>query len=336
MGNWLGLIISGSVVAGVLVAGLLVVMRMPGETYTGSFLPLTKTEKTVQDRLQQHVYNLAGRIGERNIWHYASLVAAATYLDEELRTLGYEVKTQAYPTMELTVKNLEAELTGVSQPEETIIVGAHYDSVLGSPGANDNGSGVAALLEIAHLLADQKLPRTVRFVAFANEEPPFFYTEAMGSRVYARRSRHRGEHIVAMLSLECFGYYSEEPGSQRYPFPFGLFYPEVGNFIGFVGNLSSRTLVREAVATFRRQTPFPSEGTAAPGWLTGIHWSDHWAFWKEGYPAIMVTDTALFRYGHYHASTDTPDKLDYPRLARVTVGIASVITELAGSALIDK
>ena len=322
--------------AGVLVAGLLVVMRTPGETYTGPFLPLTKTEKTVQDRLQQHVYNLADRIGERNVWHYASLVAAATYLEEELRTLGYAVKTQAYSARKLTVKNLEAELTGVSQPAEIIIVGAHYDSVLGSPGANDNGSGVAALLEIARLLAEQKLPRTVRFVAFVNEEPPFFYTEEMGSRVYARRSRHRSESIIAMFSLECFGYYSDEPGSQQYPFPFGLFYPKVGNFIGFVGNLSSRTLVREAVAAFRRQTPFPSEGTAAPGWLAGVHWSDHWAFWKAGYPAIMVTDTALFRYDHYHSSTDTPDKLDYARLARVTVGIASVITELAGGALIDK
>jgi Zn-dependent M28 family amino/carboxypeptidase len=175
------------------------------------------------------------------------------------------------------------------------------------------------------------MQRTVRFVAFTNEEPPFFLSRKMGSRVYAIRSRQRGENIVAMFSLETMGYYSEAPDSQSYPFPFGLFYPHTANFIGFVGNIGSRHLVRQALASFRNHAQFPSEGTAAPGWLTGIGWSDHWSFWREGFRAIMITDTALFRYGPYHTDYDTPDKVDYDRLARVTDGVAKVVAELANA-----
>src|SRR5438128_912564 len=150
------------------------------------------------------------------------------------------------------------------------------------------------------LLAGRQLARTVRFVAFVNEEGPFFQTDAMGSWVYARRSHARGEQIVAMLSIETIGFYSDVAGSQHYPFPFGLFYPRTGNFIGFVGNIASRALVQRSLAAFREHTALPSEGVAAPGSMTGIGWSDHWAFWHEGYPALMVTDTALFRYAPYH------------------------------------
>jgi Zn-dependent M28 family amino/carboxypeptidase len=171
----------------------------------------------------------------------------------------------------------------------------------------------------------------VRFIAFANEEPPFFLTDDMGSRVYATRARRRGEHIVAMLSIETIGYYSEEAGSQRYPFPFSLFYPNTANFIGFVANMSSRDLLYQVIATFREHTHFPSEGIAAPEWVTGIGWSDHWSFWREGFPAVMVTDTALFRYEHYHTAEDTPDKIDYARMARVITGISRVVAGLAGT-----
>jgi Zn-dependent M28 family amino/carboxypeptidase len=183
---------------------------------------------------------------------------------------------------------------------------------------------------MARLLGSQRLARTVRLVAFVNEEPPFFLTGDMGSRFYARRSRERSEKIVAMFSLETIGYYSDAKGSQHYPFPFSLFYPNTANFIGFVSNISSRDLVRQSIASFRQHTAFPSQGAAAPGWMTGIGWSDHWSFWREGYPAIMVTDTALFRYAHYHTPEDTPDKIDYARTARVILGLARVIAELAG------
>ena len=151
----------------------------------------------------------------------------------------------------------------------------------------------------------------------------------MGSRVYASRARQQQENIVGMLSLETLGYYSEAPDSQEYPFPFSFFYPDTANFIGFVGNIGSRRLVRSCLAAFRRTTLFPSEGTAAPGWITGIGWSDHWSFWREGYKAIMITDTAFFRYEHYHTLQDTPEKIDYDRLARVTKGLAEVVTDLA-------
>ncbi len=292
---------------------------------------LTDGEKELQGRLQGHVQVLAADIGERNIWHPKELAEAAQFIEAEWRRQGYEVRRQNYKAREREVYNLEVELAGSRQPGEIIVVGAHYDSVLGSPGANDNGSGVAALLELSRLMREGKLDKTVRFVAFVNEEPPFFLSREMGSQVYAARAREMKEQIVAMLSLETIGYYSEQPGSQRYPFPFSFFYPDTANFIGFVGNIRSRSLMQEALASFRKHSSFPAEGVAAPGWMTGIGWSDHWAFWKQGYPAIMVTDTALFRYDFYHASADTPDKLVYDRMAQVVRGLYHLIAELAGS-----
>jgi hypothetical protein len=151
----------------------------------------------------------------------------------------------------------------------------------------------------------------------------------MGSRVHAARARQRGDDIVAMFSLETIGYYSDTPGSQQYPPPFSLLYPDRGNFIGFVGDLSSRALVRSSIRTFRETTPFPSEGLAAPRFVKGVGWSDQWAFWQEGYPGIMITDTAPFRYPHYHEPTDTPDRLDYNRMARVVAGLRRVVEEQA-------
>lgn len=273
---------------------------------------------------------LADTIGERNIWHLRELEASADYIEKVFKGLGYQVASQEYEVEGITVRNIEAEHVGILRPDEIIVVGAHYDSVIGSPGANDNASGVAALLEMARLLAGKKLSITVRFVAFVNEEPPFFQTEEMGSLVYAHRSGQLEEDIKAMLSIETIGFYSREKGSQHYPFPFSFFYPSTGNFIGFVANLSSRDLVHQAIEIFRRNTAFPSEGVAAPGWITGIGWSDHWSFWQEGYPAIMITDTALFRYHHYHTMEDTHDKIDYEQMSRVVAGITKVVLELAG------
>jgi len=302
---------------------------MPHRSYSGPFRPLSDEEAVLRDRLRAHVSVLAGDIGERNVWRSRALEASARHVERGLGDLGYLVTVQEFDVQGVTVKNLEAERKGNSVPEEVVVVGAHYDSIIGSPGANDNASGVAGVLEMARLLADQPLPRTVRFVAFVNEEPPFFQTDDMGSRVYASRARRRGERIVAMLSIETIGYYSEETGSQHYPFPLSLVYPNTANFIGFVGNHASRDLVRRAIGTFRTRTDFPSEGITAPEWITGIGWSDHASFWKEGYAALMITDTALFRYRHYHTPEDTPDKIDYTRMARVVMGIARVVAELA-------
>jgi len=173
--------------------------------------------------------------------------------------------------------------------------------------------------------------RTLRFVAFVNEEKPFAHTERMGSWVYARRCRQRSEKVTAMLSLETIGYYSDKPGSQKYPPPVGLFYPSRGNFVAFVGNTRYGRLVRQAAAAFRRSEPFPSEGGALPERIPNIGFSDHWSFWQEGYPALMVTDTANFRYPYYHSPQDTADKLDFERMSRVVRGLKSVLAALASA-----
>jgi len=308
--------------------------NMPGRSYSGVLPPFTAQEERLADRLKSHIALLAGKIGERNVWRYDALEAAATYIEETFLDMDYTVASQAYTMDGKTVRNLEVSLSGTSLAGEIIVIGAHYDTVSGSPGANDNASGVAALLEIARFLRTHTPLRSVRFVAFVNEEPPLFYSQNMGSYHYARRARERGENIIAMLSLETIGYYSDVAGSQHYPNPvYGWLYPDTADFIGFVGNLRSRKLVRQCLDSFRRHTAFPAEGLAAPGNMMGIHWSDHWSFWQAGYRALMVTDTALFRYPHYHAGTDTPDKINYERLARVVNGLVKVTADLAMTGL---
>lgn len=304
--------------------------HMPGKSWSGVLPPLSMEQARLADRLGKHTAMLSEEIGERNLWRDGTLDAAADYIEATLKSMGYAVSSQVYTVQGTSVRNLEAVHGGTSLAEEIVLIGAHYDTVNGSPGANDNASGVAALIEIARLLAAKQLARSVHFVTFVNEEAPFFYTWKMGSHRYARRAHERGDNITAMLSLETIGYYSDADGSQQYPNPvYAWLYPNTGNFIGFVGNLASRKLVRQCLGSFRRHSTFPSEGIAAPGRMMGIHWSDHWSFWQEGYPALMVTDTALFRYPHYHASTDLPDSIDYERLARVVEGLAKVAVDLA-------
>lgn len=305
-------------------------IRMPGKSYQGPLQPLTTQEIHLRDTLRRDVQKLAGEIGERNVWQYPSLAAAADFLETSLAESFHDIRRHGYEISGLICRNIEVEIRGSDRADEIVIIGAHYDSVAGSSGANDNATGAAAVLALARLLAGKRTSRTLRFVEFVNEEPPFFQSRQMGSLVYAKHCRDRGERIVAMLSLETIGYYSDEKGSQHYPFPFGLFYPSTGNFIAFVGNTSSARLVCDVVASFRRHTKYPSEGGALPGFIPGIGFSDQWAFWQEGYPAVMVTDTALFRYPYYHTPGDTPDKVRYDPLARVVAGLEKVIAEMVG------
>ena len=307
-------------------------IQMPGKSYHGPLPALTEAEISLQRELQAHVEKLAGEIGERNLIWYKNLITAAEYIETTLTKAGYAVHQHGYEVSGKMSYNLEVEIAGTDRPEEIVVIGAHYDSVTGSPGANDNATGVAAVLALAGRFSGQRTSRTLRFVAFVNEEPPFFQTSSMGSRVYAQASRQRDEKVVAMLSLETIGYYAEEDGSQRYPPPMSLFYPSTGNFIAFVGNVKSGPLVREVVGSFRRHAKFPSEGAAFPGFIPGVGWSDHWAFWKEGYPAVMVTDTAPFRYPAYHSHQDTPEKVKYDQMARVVGGLRKVIADLANPA----
>lgn len=305
-------------------------LRMPGRSHSGEIAPLSAGERHVADRLALHVRHLAADIGERNLWRYEQLRAASRYVQDAFREHGYQVDLQSFESDGFTVENVEAERRGAIHPEEIVVIGAHYDSVIGCPGANDNASGMAALIELAGIFAGRSPGRTVRFVGFVNEEPPFFQTGRMGSVHYARRAADRRERLVAMLSIETIGAYSDERGSQRFPLPlFRWFYPDTGNFIAFVGDIRSRQLVRRTVAAFRRRTAFASEGAAVPGWIPGVSWSDHWSFWQHGYQAIMVTDTALFRYPAYHTPDDTPDKIDCGRIARVVSGLVDVIDDLA-------
>jgi hypothetical protein len=302
-------------------------VKVPGVSYAGALKPLSEEERIIAGNLRSHVAAIASR--EHNVFQPAALEASAQYIEKVLAGLGYTVADQRFRAGPVEVRNIEVEVRGGTRASEIVLVGAHYDSVAGAPGANDNGSGVAAMLELARLLRGSAPGRTLRFVAFVNEEPPFFLGDAMGSRQYARRSKERRESYAAMVSLETIGYYSDQPGSQRYPFPLGLFYPTTANFIAFVSNLSSRPLLHEALASFRRHAAIPSEGVAAPAWIPGVDWSDHWSFWQEGWPALMVTDSALYRYPHYHTAQDTPDKVDYERLARVVTGLQGMVRDLA-------
>lgn len=308
-------------------------VAMPGDSYHGALPAPTATETDLAPRLEAHVTVLATDIGARNIENIRGLDAARDYIEAELRRYGYldaRLQRQTFTVLDRACSNIEATLPGHSRPEQIVVLGAHYDSVMDCPGANDNGSGTAATLELARLLAQARPAQTIRFVFFTNEEPPYFQTEEMGSLVYARACRERGDAITAMLSLETLGYYTDAPHSQVYPEPLHKFYPTEGNFIGFVASGSSRALAHRAVAAFRSQVHFPSEGVAAPGILPGIMWSDHWSFEQAGYPALMITDTAPYRYPHYHEMDDTPDKLDYPRFARVVAGLQPVLLALAG------
>lgn len=274
-----------------------------------------------QDALIAHVQRLGGEIGERNIYRPGALAAAADYVAAAWTDQGYAVARQEYQTHGLVCTNLEVTVPGRSRPDEILLIGAHYDTVLGSPGANDNGSGLAALLELSRLFAEAAPAVTVRLVAFVNEEPPFFMTGDQGSMVYAKAARSRGDDIRLMVALETIGYYTERPGSQLYPPPFGLFYPDAGNFLGLVSNFRSRGIMRAFARAFRACSDFPLEHVASFGFVPGITWSDHRSFWDQGYRAFMVTDTAPFRYRHYHSHGDTPDKLAYPEFTRATEGL---------------
>ena len=302
-------------------------IRMPGKNVSTP-AQLSPEEVTLRGELQADVQKLAGEIGERNLQHYTALGRAADFIEKSFSTAGLAPRRDSYKLGEFDCHNIEVEIRGASP--KIVLVGAHYDSVLGAPGANDNGTGVAAMLALARRFAAKPQAQTLRFVAFVNEEPPYFHSAEMGSWVYAGRCKERGDQISAMVSLETIGYFSDEPHSQVYPSSaLGAFYPKTGNFIGFVANVGSRSLLRRALKTFRESARLPCEGAAVPSFIPGVGWSDHWSFWEHGYPALMITDTAPFRYPHYHSATDTPDKLDYDRFTLVVSGMQKVIEELA-------
>jgi len=304
-------------------------LAAPGASYQGPLPELTMEDTALRDRLHAHVAALSSRIGERNARRYASLEQARRYIEEQFAAAGYQPRLRSYEHDGQAFHNVEAVLAGEASAA-AIVVGAHYDSVTGSPGANDNATGVAVMLELARALAKRTPRRPVHFVAFPNEEPPYFNMgRGMGSAEYVNTFSDPRAQLHAMMSIETVGYYSEEPGSQRYPAALAPLYPDRGNFIGFVGNPPSRDLVQQVVARFREVARLPSEVAVLPASVPGVDWSDHRSFWERGVQALMITDTATFRDPHYHRSSDTAERLDYHRMTLLTRGLEHVLTGLA-------
>lgn len=277
-------------------------------------------------RLEDHVVMLAKTIGQRNVENPQGYKEAENYLAGQLQAMGYKVERQTYPVGSHQSVNLWVEQKG--SRDEVVVLGAHYDSAdSGTPGSDDNASGCAGVLELARLFREHKDGPTLRFVFFANEEPPYFHDDTMGSLVYAKKCKEDGDKVVAMLSLECIGFYSDQPNSQKLPAVIAGAYPSTGNFIAFVGDLGSKALMQKCLAKFQAAQTMPAEGIAAPASIDGITWSDHWAFWKCGYPALMVTDTAIYRNPNYHMSTDTAESLNYEKMAAVVEGVRQVVAD---------
>ena len=283
--------------------------------------------------IESHVEVLAKMIGPRHMGAPDRLNATVKYIESTLgpANLGYNVARHTYKVGETDCHNLVLEIlsTHPERGQEIVLVGAHYDSVPATPGADDNASGVAACISLAQAFAKTEHERTLRFVFFTNEEPPFFQTKDMGSLVYAKDCKKRGEKIVAMLSLETLGYYSTAKGSQQSPAGLETSVPDTGNFLAVVGNVSSASIVKQFENWFAKNSTLPIAGLALPASFPEQGWSDHWSFWQQEYPAVMVTDTAIFRNPHYHQATDTADTLDYERLTMAVKGLEGVITELA-------
>jgi hypothetical protein len=311
--------------------------------------------RSLTDWLRADVGVLASQIGERNCFRPNRLEAAAAWIESQLTAIGLAPQRLPCPVPPgapyhcgpCTAWNLEAEKRGAELAHEVVIVGAHYDSKVatprwysagtplphqpGTPGANDNASGVAALLALARALADVPTRRTVRFVAFANEEPPFFQRPAMGSRLYARAcARDRSSRIVGAVIAETLGCYSTQGRrTKRIPGAELLGLPDRPDYVAFLANWPSRFLMRAGASAFRRHASIAVRTVALPDFWGLAGWSDDWSFGREGIPAFAVTDTAFLRSDHYHELTDTPDRLDFEPFAEVVAGLAAMVEVLA-------
>lgn len=287
---------------------------------------MTAEEGALAGRLEEHVKAIAST--PHNTANPAELEAAAVYIERQLLAMGYKVERQQFAASGQMVRNIHVAIGREGAGLPSFVVGAHYDSAGVAPGANDNGTGTAAALELARTLKSHTPKRHIlRLVLFVNEEPPHFQQETMGSLQFARWLASR-ETVRAMISLETLGAFSDQRDSQTFPAPFGLLLRNTADFIAFVGTPRARSLLHEALGSFRRHTAFPTMGGVAHAFIKGVDWSDHSSFDAQKIPAIMITDTALFRYPHYHKPTDTPDKVDYQRLARITKGVERMIREI--------
>jgi len=286
----------------------------------------------IEQQLFQHVDRLAGLIGPRTLSRPKTIQATLGYIRGQWESLGYEVTEEVFDALGDQAINLVVKRIGSRAAEQTIVLGAHYDTVLSTPGADDNASAVAVLLEVSRLLKDHVGGRTMRYVAFACEEPPYFHLDSMGSAFHARQSALRGDKILGMLCLEMVGYFRDEVGSQKVPasIPRFLhrFFPRRGDFLAAVGNLRSWQLAYGFRRGFKRGTRLPLFSICLPEIINEIRLSDNSSFWDYGYPALMLTDTSFLRNPNYHLASDTPDTLDYRRMTDVTLGVAAAARRL--------
>lgn len=284
----------------------------------------------LSSRLEKHVTVLAAAIGPRDLYNNnsARLKKAEAYIAGEFRALGYAVEIQEYAVAGTTARNITAVKPGTTRKDETLVIGAHHDT-FNNPGADDNASGVAGTLELARLLAGKPAARTLKFVSFANEEPPFFRTEEMGSAVWAEAAKKRGEKIAGFINLEMIGYFTEKPRSQKYPPLIGPFQPNRGNFIAQVSDFRSRALAGAIDAELRANSGLPLVTITLPAFVPGVDYSDHRNFWKRGYPAVMFTDTSFYRNPHYHKAADLPGTLNFRYMASLVKGLAAAAENLA-------
>jgi Zn-dependent M28 family amino/carboxypeptidase len=283
-------------------------------------------KQIVIENLYRHVEYLSVKVGERHLWKEGSLSKTVDYIESALAAHGYAAWRQTYPCYGKSVSNLIAEKTGTDQG--TMIVGAHYDTVPGTPGADDNASAVAGLLELARLLKESSNKKPLIFVAFVNEEPPCFGSYNMGSMVYAKHLKEQGIFVDVMISLEMIGYFRKDP-IQTYPLPgMGFLYPKIGDFIGVVGNFHSYRYVSFFKKGLKRHSSIDTRSLTAPEFFGGINLSDNYAFWHHGYRAVMVTDTSFFRNKNYHQEGDTIDTLDFESMAEVVKGLYYTLMEV--------
>lgn len=287
--------------------------------------PVPSTPPSVDPaRLEAHVKKLSVDFYPRSFDHVAKLARTAAYIEEQFKEAGAQVSIQDVVVDETRYKNVVARFG----PERgrLLVIGAHYDSHGGTPGADDNASGIAGLLELAHLLGKSAPGRPVELVAYTLEEPPHFRSPHMGSVWHARALKAEGRDVELMLSLEMIGYFSDSPGSQAYPLAaMKLAYPDRGNFIALVGQFGDFGLSRSVKAAMSGASDLPVYSLNAPAFVQGVDFSDHRSYWAQGFPALMVTDTAFMRNQNYHRPGDTFDKLDYKRMAMVVQSVYAVV-----------
>jgi hypothetical protein len=280
------------------------------------------------ERLRRDVERLCTEFTPRSYRNIDNLSRAASWIERELGDAGLAVEIQEYDIGNSTYRNVIAFREGSDQAVGATIIGAHYDAVEGTVGADDNASAVAVLLELARTLPPEQPRKDQYLVAFCTEEPPHFATDDMGSYRFAKSLKEKKIKVDLMLSLEMLGFFSDKPKSQRFPVPgLGLLYPDKGDFIAVIGDLASGGPIKRTKMGMRAAKSIPVHSFRAPAALTGVRWSDHHSFRRLGYSAAMVTDTAFMRNPFYHTAQDTPEKLDYDRMAQVTLALHGVLAD---------